>query len=146
MSKYKKRGGMSLEELRHVREVQGRANRKYRSKPEVAAKNRKRVRDWQKKNPDRVRENWFKLAYGITVGDYDLLLIRQNGVCAICRKPPAPGKRLHVDHCHKTEVIRGLLCSPCNTSIGMMRDDAALLRAAADYVEKYSSKPQGEKR
>src|ERR1039457_4157337 len=52
--------------------------------------------------------------YGITVAQYDAMLVRQGGSCAICRKPPT-GRRLAVDHAHdETKRVRGLLCFPCN--------------------------------
>ena len=55
--------------------------------------------------------------YGITVAQYDAMLVRQGGSCAICRKPPT-GRRLAVDHAHDERPlarrVRGLLCFPCN--------------------------------
>lgn len=55
--------------------------------------------------------------------------------CAICR---AADERLFVDHCHKTNRFRGLLCHTCNTGIGQLGDDPELLRAAANYLERVS--------
>src|SRR3990167_498960 len=52
--------------------------------------------------------------YRMTLNDYNALLSKQNGVCAICEIPPPDGKRLHVDHSHATEEVRALLCSICN--------------------------------
>ena len=80
--------------------------------------------------------------YGITGADYDELLVKQGGVCAICK-----GKRsyrLDVDHDHKLEAlglpprktVRGLLCRQCNRKIlRSAKDNVAVLRAAADYLE-----------
>jgi hypothetical protein len=77
-----------------------------------------------------------KRFHGLTVEKYEAMLAAQRGVCAICKGAPTRGrKHFDVDHCHTTLSIRGLLCSECNTSIGKMRDDAARLRAAADYLE-----------
>jgi hypothetical protein len=76
--------------------------------------------------------------YGISFDDYQRMLIEQNGVCKICRKPEKKGKSLSVDHNHKTGKVRGLLCSRHNTGLGCFEDDAALLRSAADYLEKNS--------
>lgn len=84
-----------------------------------------------------------KHKYGITADDYNQLLGQQGGVCAICgrsaedghsAKKRMPKKRLSVDHDHSTGAVRGLLCSPCNTVLGLMRDDPALLTAAAGYL------------
>jgi hypothetical protein len=71
------------------------------------------------------------------------MLEAQGGCCAVCRKPEsARNKRgellpLAVDHCHQTGKVRALLCSLCNKGIGLFGDDPALLRAAADYLERY---------
>ena len=89
------------------------------------------------------RAQWRKhlrRAYGLTPKSYVHLLVVQNGVCAICRKPNirAMGKRkqLGVDHCHTTKRVRGLLCHSCNIALGMLKDSPVLARACADYLEK----------
>ena len=69
----------------------------------------------------------------MSLRDYDLMLARQRGVCAVCGEQPA--RRLCVDHCHVTGKVRGLLCSPCNLAIGQLKDSPARLRKAAAYVE-----------
>jgi hypothetical protein len=72
--------------------------------------------------------------YGLTVDAYDALLAEQGGCCAICGDPP--GKRpLAVDHDHETGDVRGLLCLPCNTGLGLFRDDLERLAAAAAYLD-----------
>ena len=60
----------------------------------------------------------------------------QGGVCAICGKPPAKGKRLAVDHCHSTGVVRALLCNPCNVAVGIYELHH---RAAAEYLATYGA-------
>ena len=72
-------------------------------------------------------------AYGITIADYNAILERQGGVCAICKKHP--GETLCVDHCHATGKVRGLLCRKCNAAIGFLEDDPRNARAAAAYLE-----------
>ncbi len=64
------------------------------------------------------RKKHFKRAYGITVENYETMLVNQNGVCKICNKPCKSGKSLAVDHCHETGKVRGLLCAKCNTNLG----------------------------
>ncbi len=59
------------------------------------------------------------------------MLVDQGGVCALCRTAPAA----HVDHDHATGGVRELLCFNCNGGLGQFKDDPALLRAAARYVE-----------
>ena len=83
--------------------------------------------------------------YGIGVADYDALLAKQSGSCAICgaTRPYRTGgdRRWNVDHCHATGVVRGLLCNSCNLGIGKFSDDPELLRAAAEYLESAREKP-----
>ena len=84
-----------------------------------------------------------KREFGITPGEYDALLERQNGVCACCGKPERNGRRLAVDHCHEFEreigeiYVRGLLCFKCNSAIGLLDDDPSLLEAGAKYLRKH---------
>ena len=70
--------------------------------------------------------------YGITAIEYLGMLISQDRRCAICLdiRP-----QLHIDHCHATDKVRGLVCITCNTIMGMARDDPDRLRATADYIE-----------
>ena len=70
----------------------------------------------------------------MTPADYDALLARQNGVCAIC-ETTEPGKPLYVDHCHIRNEVRGLLCRSCNLGLGNFKHDPRLLRAATAYLE-----------
>jgi recombination endonuclease VII len=74
--------------------------------------------------------------YGITAEEADYLLEQQNGLCAICRAAPAG----HVDHDHATGRVRELLCFNCNGGLGQFRDDPAVLRAAAEYVERHRAR------
>lgn len=78
--------------------------------------------------------------YGIDSGTHALMFAKQGGVCAICGddgrsvKTDAPMSGLVVDHCHDTGKVRGLLCSRCNTAIGLLGDNPQWLRRAAAYV------------
>lgn len=68
---------------------------------------------------------------------YNKLFTQQGGVCAICRSPEnGRYKHLSVDHCHDSGDIRGLLCNNCNRAIGLLKDNAELLKKAAEYVSK----------
>lgn len=76
--------------------------------------------------------------YGISLEEYDELVARSDNKCYVC--DASPGKRrLNVDHCHETGIIRGLLCHGCNTAIGLMQDDPELLELAATYLRSTSS-------
>jgi len=70
--------------------------------------------------------------YGITRDDYESMFVAQGGKCAICKKSST--KALAVDHCHQTEVVRGLLCRSCNVGLGNFKDDPELLSAAREYL------------
>jgi Recombination endonuclease VII len=70
--------------------------------------------------------------YGISPAEYDALLAKQGGACAICRKRSKG--RLCVDHCHVTGMVRGLLCNECNGALGYLKDDQASLVAALAYL------------
>lgn len=80
--------------------------------------------------------------YGLTVEDYDRMFAEQGGACILCGNPPNPdgvraASRLHPDHDHVTGRVRDLLCLTCNVGIGHLRDDPALLRKAAEYIERH---------
>jgi hypothetical protein len=106
----------------------------HKQNPECKIKSGKKYRQ---KHPDKNYNYWLKFNYGITRDEYDKIFLSQNGKCAICESSFCPtGKRFAVDHDHKTGKIRGLLCQPCNTSLGQMKDSPELLRKAADYLEK----------
>lgn len=102
----------------------------------TVTKEEKRVyhREWKRARPGYDRNHTLKKLYGITVDQYNEMLVKQNGVCAICREKSQ--KTLDVDHCHKTNQVRGLLCNRCNTGLGNYKDDAVRLRAAAEYLER----------
>lgn len=78
--------------------------------------------------------------YGLTLEEYDAMLIAQGGVCAICREEPT--RSLAVDHDHATGQVRGLLCIRCNRAIGNLRDDPNLARRLAEYLDSVSNKWQ----
>lgn len=83
--------------------------------------------------PERRRNIVLRNKYGIEPVDYDRMLDKQGGACAICRR--AVEYNLHVDHCHDSLKVRGLLCRPCNTAIGLLDDNTTYLRQAIDYLE-----------
>lgn len=81
------------------------------------------------------RQNWAR--YGLSPKDFERLLTEQNGACAICGDPPNAGRALHVDHCHDTGRVRGLLCQGCNQTLGSTRERPDVLRKCADYLERH---------
>ena len=83
------------------------------------------------------RESALKYLYGLTMQDVQKMLKRQHYRCAICRKqlPHKWGKGMAIDHDHQTGEVRGILCSHCNTGIGMFKDNPETTRKAARYLE-----------
>lgn len=110
------------------------ANQRFRKRHGTES-DRKGVEQWRKDNPSQSLDNQLR-KYGIDSFDFNAMLIEQGGVCKICGKPETgKRKRLSVDHCHKTGVIRGLLCNTCNLAIGWFNHDPELIRAALRYLE-----------
>lgn len=73
-------------------------------------------------------------AYNLTLRAYEDLVEAQEGRCAVCRNEPPAGERLHIDHDHHTREVRGLLCGRCNSALGQMREDPALICELAAYA------------
>jgi len=101
------------------------------------------LKRWHEKNPQKKISYHLKRKFNISVDDYNILLSKQAGICAICLKPeivvdPRTGeiRRLAVDHDHVTGEIRGLLCTNCNLMIGCSFDNPEMLRRAIDYLLK----------
>lgn len=112
---------------------------------------------WRAANPEKVAAKSRRRVlkdHGITEQEYAELLNRQNGVCLLCKTDNPGGKNgstFHIDHDHNCcpgykscrNCVRGLLCSKCNTAIGLMGDNPDLLRDAADYIEKFRANWKG---
>lgn len=98
---------------------------------------------WHKENAQYVKtyiRNYdLQRYYGITQSTFDYLFEKQNGKCAICKTTDfvGKGKKLHVDHCHATNAIRGLLCNHCNIGLGAFKDNIDYLKKAMVYLENY---------
>lgn len=95
-----------------------------------------RVREYHYKNKETLKKKMLashrRRKYGLNEKEYNNMLLSQNNICAICNKPS--NKTLHIDHNHTTGAIRGLLCSNCNTGIGMFKEDTAVLTKAIEYL------------
>ena len=137
----------------HKEELRARHQRRWKSDPayrESIRAARRRYRESHKEElRERHRRRWevdpvyrenvraarrrFKVVYGISLEDYDVMLERQNGACAICGRKP--NERLAVDHCHATGTVRGLLCAKCNSGLAFYQDNPERLLAAIAYLE-----------
>lgn len=92
----------------------------------------KRAQEYYHNDPDRSRNRKLQKAYGITQQDYVLMLVQQNGVCAICGSNNN-GKALHIDHDHKTGKVRALLCAFCNHGLGYI-ENSIWIKKAQSYL------------
>jgi hypothetical protein len=129
---------------------QAAAKARKEANPELKQVARERTQRWRQENPERYAANlkrfkesggmkkalrkWhLKTKYGLTPEQYDQMLESQGGGCAICGKPPGD-TALHVDHCHETGRVRGLLCFSCNAGLGQFKHDPDLLYSAMTYA------------
>lgn len=106
------------------------------------------ARLWRKSKPNyekdryksikmETRERHLIRKYGINLDGYKALLLSQNGMCAICSAPESHqyNRVFHVDHCHFSGAVRGLLCRGCNHMLGAVMDDTNVLLRAIKYLE-----------
>ncbi len=93
---------------------------------------KEKIKNSKKSSQKRNRE--LKCIYGITLEQYNELLLKQNGSCAICKTTSIKRKSFDVDHCHKTNIVRGLLCHSCNVGLGFFKDDIYILTEAIKYL------------
>ena len=121
--------------------------KEYRSQnPLVRERRNQRQREYRKKHKEQSKR-WdrkfnLKRSFNITPEDYEKMLESQNGVCAICEGPEkmtlrGKVKRLSIDHDHKTGVIRGLLCSACNTRLVHLEDIDLIIKSRI-YLAKFT--------
>jgi len=116
------------------------------SDPELA---RERWRAGYRRNAERIRaqklDQHYRKRYGMTAVEVAALREARSGLCEICDQPArggtgrGPHRSLHVDHCHKSGKFRGLLCSNCNTMLGLAGEDPARLQAGIDYLTKFAA-------
>ena len=99
-------------------------------------------REERKQNPSKYKESNLQHNFGITLSQYNAMLVSQNFTCAVCKYPETSKHQsgkvrdLSVDHCHSTGAIRGLLCGKCNKGIGLFQDNKKLLEQAIKYLER----------
>ena len=104
--------------------------------------------EWRKANPGKVKEHRrrfggayarnsrLKHRYGITSVEHEQLLKLQGGACAVCGTHNPGRSGWHTDHCHDTNIVRGVLCAKCNLMLGHACDDPSILEAAIRYLAK----------
>lgn len=117
-----------------------------KNREKILAQQRERSRKNYQENKEayarRGRRARLKM-YGLTEAQYDEMYEAQDGSCAICRATQGRRKEkdhpLLVDHCHATGKVRGLLCQPCNSALGMFEDNTERMRKAIAYLNSSSS-------
>jgi hypothetical protein len=111
--------------------------------PKSACKDchRERARGYWRKNPlpkEVQRARNLQKSFGITLEEYEDMLLSQECSCKICKRHHTTFSRnLCVDHCHTTGKIRGLLCNNCNSGLGKYEDNISFLEAAITYLKEY---------
>ena len=95
--------------------------------------NKEKLREWRLNNKEIIKNHNLS-KYGINLNEYNLLLEKQNYKCAICESYYHNGHGWHVDHCHRTNKIRGILCFNCNSGLGQFKDSELLLQKAIKYL------------
>ena len=105
-----------------------RTNKYCRECHKEGCKKRWHARDWL----DRWASRNYK--YGVTKEYLIELYQEQDGKCAICAEVPSTQRGLHVDHCHESGKVRGLLCHGCNVALGSFKDNPDLLTKAIEYI------------
>jgi post-segregation antitoxin (ccd killing protein) len=91
-----------------------------------------KARKYQQENKERIELNRIKKLYGLEAHEYLSMYEKQKGLCAICSTWK---KRLNVDHCHSTLIIRGLLCHSCNLGLGHFKDSIERAKNVVKYLE-----------
>ena len=94
-----------------------------RLSPEAKARYAMSQRKWKLKH-----------LFGLTPEKVEQMIVEQEGLCKTCDAPLVRGKKTHIDHCHQTGVVRGILCQKCNHAIGLMDDNPARAERIAIYL------------
>jgi Recombination endonuclease VII len=128
---------------RPCRAVYGRTEQRRSYRRAYYADNRedgiRKTAAWRVNNRERWLDANRKYSFGVPYGTYARMLVEQDGLCWICLVPVPEDKAFHMDHDHATGVLRRLLCDLCNRGLGYFRDEAALLREAADYLDSFAA-------
>ena len=142
--KYKKDGRCSAcKECNVVDHV-----RRYHSNPESERNRSNSYRDnLRKTNPAKLklsnRNTKLKRAYNLSDDLVTKMKEEQNYCCFVCKKheQDIKGKGLVVDHDHATGKVRKLLCTGCNTALGLLKEDTTIIKQLAEYVNAYKETP-----
>ena len=114
--------------------------------------NSEQGKEWRTQNKHKQREYaekrgkwWLESRYGIDEVEWKRMFDAQLGRCAICGSKDPKGNHgvFHVDHCHTTGKVRGLLCDTCNRGLGMFYDNTNILKSAIEYLGEQRENQKG---
>ena len=121
-------------------EAQKEASKRYYYK--WREENVERVKRYNQENKDKKLDWYYRKTYNISLEQFNDMLLSQNNKCAVCLleetaidKRTGKIRRLHVDHCHKTGKVRGLLCTKCNIALGYLSDSLEIAQLMVRYIE-----------
>ena len=100
--------------------------------------NKDKLKQYRDANKGNHRKWKLQAKYGLTLEQMEQMFTSQNGQCDICQKEFEKGSNIHVDHNHNTGKVRQLLCSNCNTAIGLLHDNVQILANAIEYLNKWN--------
>lgn len=84
----------------------------------------------------RTHSKHIEETYALSTEEYYEIIAAQGGKCAICQRATGARRKLSVDHCHSSGLVRGALCKPCNRNIlGHARDDIAFFERCIEYLK-----------
>ena len=102
-------------------------------------------KEWRTKNEAKYRRSYrqsrLKKKYGITIEQYEAMAAKQGGKCLACGEVPkgkAHAARLHLDHCHASGRLRGMLCYQCNLALGLVKDNIQILEGLIAHLKRTS--------
>lgn len=114
-----------------VRNAKRRGQRQAYKKTEAGKLAEKRYRQ-SEATKERLKRNRLMTRYGLTPENVIEMALEQNNTCKICSSILTSP---HIDHCHTTGRVRGILCSSCNLALGLFKDNTEILKSAIKYLE-----------
>lgn len=119
----------------HCKECARRRAREYNKRNAQAISEKRKAARRTPEGLRKSRDRDLRRHYGIGLVDLEQMISAQENRCAICSDEFTSDKQTHVDHCHRTGSIRGILCAACNLMLGHAKDDQRRLIAAVQYLE-----------
>lgn len=96
-----------------------------------------RNKRFYKKHHESCLDEHLRQKFGVPKGTYQRMIVKQKNRCAVCNKKESWNRRLSLDHNHKTNEVRGLLCHKCNSAIGFAQENTKILKLMIQYLQKY---------